>query len=63
MEKFTVEKKVTVTLTEDQIITLLLGVTYKADKDKEVYGSGEAVMGSTLAMRELLDEMLEAVRK
>jgi len=58
--EFTVEKKVTVTLTEDQIITLSLGLAFKGDNDASEYGRE---MCTTTAMKQLFDDMLDAVRK
>ena len=58
--EFTVEKKVTVTLTEDQIVTLSLGLAFKGDNDVSEYGFE---MCTTTAMKQLFDDMLEAVRK
>jgi len=58
--EFTVEKKVTITLTEDQIVTLSLGLAYKSDHEVNDYGSE---LSTTVAMKELFDNMLDAVRK
>lgn len=57
MEKFTVEKKVTVTLTHHEIITLIIGVRLKLKNDVEEYGRE---LESTQEMLDLISDMKDA---
>tara|TARA_R110001632_G_scaffold127510_1_gene241278 strand:+ start:169 stop:348 length:180 start_codon:yes stop_codon:yes gene_type:complete len=57
MEKFTVEKTVTVTLTHHEIITLIIGVRLELKDDVEEYGRE---LASTRAMLKMLTDMKDA---
>lgn len=57
MEKFTVDKTVTVTLTHHEIITLIIGVRLELKDDVEEYGRE---LASTQKMLEILTEMKHA---